>query len=323
MNRHKIVFLDAATYGDISLLSFIKQWDCTIYQVTSPSETCQRLIGQSVAVTNKVVIDRAVFSSAAAKELKLIVVAATGSDIIDREAAREFGVRVCNVPGYATQSVAQFTLALILELATRAARYDAAVRSDAWQNSPVFTLLDFPSIELKGKKLGIIGYGNIGRAVAEMARGFGLEVLIAARPGSAGPIPPARLPLQELLRQADVITLHCPLTSQTKNLINAETLSLMKPSAFLVNTARGALIDETALIHALRERQLAAAALDAISHEPPPAGHPIIRAAKELDNLFVTPHTAWSAREARERLLGEVADNISAFFEGKPRNIVI
>lgn len=323
MNRQKIVFLDAATYGDISLQRFIDRWDCTIHQVTSPSETCQRLIGQSVAVTNKVVIDRAVFSSAAAKELKLIVVAATGTDIIDREAAREFGVRVCNVPGYATQSVAQFTLALILELATRAARYDAAVRSDAWQNSPVFTLLDFPSIELKGKKLGIIGYGNIGQAVAEMARGFGLEVLIAARPGSVGPIPPGRVPLQELFRQADVITLHCPLTSQTRNLINAETLSLIKPTALLVNTARGALIDETALIHALRERQLAAAALDVISHEPPPAGHPIIRAAKELDNLFVTPHNAWSAREARERLLGKVADNIIAFLEGKPRNIVI
>ena len=323
MNRQKIVFLDAATYGDISLQRFIDRWDCTIHQVTSPSQTCQRLIGQSVAVTNKVVIDRAVFSSAAAKELKLITVAATGTDIIDREAAKEFGVRVCNVPGYATQSVAQFTLALILELATRAARYDAAVRSDAWQNSPVFTLLDFPSIELKGKKLGIIGYGNIGQAVAEMARGFGLEVLIAARPGSVGPIPPGRVPLQELFRQADVISLHCPLTPQTRNLINAETLSLMKPTALLVNTARGALIDETALIHALRERQLAAAALDVISHEPPPAGHPIIRAAKELDNLFVTPHNAWSAREARERLLGEVADNIIAFFEGKPRNIVI
>ena len=197
------------------------------------------------------------------------------------------------------------------------------MRSDAWQKSPVFTLLDFPSIELKGKKLGIIGYGNIGRAVADMARGFGLEVLIAARPGSAEPTPPDRLPVQELFRQADIITLHCPLTSQTKNLINAETLSLMKPTALLVNTARGALIDETALIHALRDRQLAAAALDVISHEPPPAGHPIIRAAKELDNLFVTPHTAWSAREARERLLREVADNIIAFFEGKPRNLVI
>ena len=322
MKREKIVFLDAATYGDISLQSCIDQWDCTIHQVTSPSETSQRLLGQSVAVTNKVVIDRAVLSSTTAKELKLVAVAATGTDIIDREAAKEFGVSVCNVPGYATQSVAQFTLALILELATRAARHGTAVRSDAWQKSPIFALLTFPSIELKGKKLGIIGYGNIGRAVAEMARGLGMEVLIAARPGSKEPTP-GRVPMRELFRQADVISLHCPLTPQTKNLINAETLTLMKPTALLVNTARGALIDETALIQALRERRLAAAALDVISHEPPPADHPIIQAVKELDNLLVTPHTAWSAREARERLLGEVTDNIRAFFEGKPRNIVV
>jgi glycerate dehydrogenase len=323
MNRQKIVFLDAATYGDISLQRFIDRWDCTIHQVTHPSETCQRLTGQSAAVTNKVVIDRTVLSSLAAKDLKVIVVAATGTDIIDRDTAKELAIGVCNVPDYATQSVAQFTLTLILELATSAHRHYAAVRSDVWQKSPVFTLLDFPSIELKGKKLGIIGYGNIGRTVAKMARGFGLEVLIAARPGDPEPIPPGRFPLKELLRQADVISLHCPLTSQTKNLINAEALSLMKPSALLVNTARGALIDETALIQALRERRLAAAALDVISHEPPPAGHPIIQAAKELDNLLVTPHIAWSAREARERLLGEVAKNLSAFFEGKPRNIVV
>ena len=322
MKREKIVFLDAATYGDISLQNCIDQWDCTIHPVTSPAETPHRLIGQTVAVTNKVVIDRAVLSSTAAKELKLVAVAATGTDIIDREAAKEFGVSVCNVPGYATQSVAQFTLALILELATRAARHGSAVLSDAWQKSPIFTLLIFPSIELKGKKLGIIGYGNIGRAVAEMARALGMEVLIAARPGSKEPTP-GRVPLRELFRQADVITLHCPLTPQTKNLINAETLSLMKPTALLVNTARGTLIDETALIQALRERRLAAAALDVISHEPPPADHPIIQAVKELDNLLVTPHTAWSAREARERLLGEVTDNIRAFFEGKPRNIVV
>lgn len=322
MNREKIVFLDAATYGDVSLQSCIDQWDCTIHQVTSPAKTCERLIGQSVAVTNKVVIDRSALSSAAVKELKLIAVAATGTDIIDREAAKEFGVSVCNVPGYATQSVAQFTLALILELATHAARYGSAVRSDAWQKSPIFTLLTFPSIELKGKKLGIIGYGNIGRAVAEMARGFGLEVLIAARPGSEEPTP-GRVPIRELFRQADVITLHCPLTPQTKSLINAQTLSLMKPTTLLINTARGALIDETALIQSLRERRLAAAALDVISHEPPAPDHPIIQAAKELDNLLVTPHTAWSARETRARLLREVTDNIRSFLEGKPRNIVV
>ena len=323
MTRQKIVLLDAATYGNVSLQIFSDRWDCTIHQVTTPAELGQRLKGRSVAVTNKVVIDRTVLSSPAARELKLIAVAATGTDIIDREAAHEIGVTVSNVPGYATQSVAQFTLALILELATRVGRYGWAVRSGAWQRSPVFTLLDFPGVELKGKKLGIIGYGNIGRALAEMARGLGLEVLISARPGSAEPVRSGRVPLTELFRQADVITLHCPLTPQTRNLINTETLSLMKPTALLVNTARGALIDETALIQALREKRLAAAALDVISREPPPADHPIIQAAKELDNLLVTPHTAWSAREARERLLGEVVNNISAFFEGKPRNIVI
>jgi glycerate dehydrogenase len=323
MTRQKIVLLDAATYGDVSLQIFGDRWDCTVHQVTTPAELGPRLKGQSVAVTNKVVIDRTVLSSPAARELKLIAVAATGTDIIDRKAAQEIGVTVCNVPSYATQSVAQFTVALMLELATRAGRYGWAVRSGAWQRSPVFTLFDFPSIELKGKKLGIIGYGNIGRAVGEMARGFGLEVLIAARPGSTEPIRSGRVPLTELLRQADVITLHCPLTAQTKNLINAETLSLMKPTALLINTARGAIIDETALIQALREKRLAAAALDVISREPPPADHPIIQAAKELDNLLVTPHTAWSARETRERLLQEVVNNISAFFAGKPRNIVI
>jgi glycerate dehydrogenase len=323
MSRQKVVFLDAATYGDTSLLSFCSRWDCTIHQVTKPSEICQRLLGQSVAVTNKVIIDRAVFKSAATKELQLIAVAATGTDIIDCEAAKDCGVRVCNVPGYATHSVAQFTIALILGLATRTACYSAAVRSGAWQKSPIFTLLDFPTIELKGKKLGIVGYGNIGRAVEKMALGFGLEILIAARPGAPEPPLPGRLPLSEVLRQADVLTLHCPLTPQTQSLINATTLSLMKPTALLVNTARGGLINEPALIQALRERRLSAAALDVISQEPPSPDHPIIQATKELDNLIVTPHTAWSAREARERLLREVADNISAFFEGKPRNIVV
>ena len=322
MNREKIVVLDAATYGDISLQPFTRHWDCTIHEVTRPAETCQRLSGQGVAVTNKVVLDRAVLGSAEAKELKLIAVAATGTDIVDHEAAKQFGVTICNVPGYATQSVAQFSLALILALATGASRYGAAVRSGLWQKSPVFTLLNFPAIELRGKKLGIIGYGNIGRAVADMARGFGLEVLIAARPGSAEPIPHERLPLHELLRQADVVTLHCPLTPETKNLINADTLSLMKPTAFLVNTARGGLVDEPALIDALRQRRLAAAALDVISQEPPPDNHPMVQAARDLDNLLVTPHTAWSAREARQRLLDEVAENISAFFAGKARNVI-
>ncbi|MGH7853694.1 MAG: D-2-hydroxyacid dehydrogenase [Candidatus Binatia bacterium] len=317
-----IVFLDAATYGDTSLKRFTDKWDCTIYQVTRPDETIERLAGRSVTVTNKVVIDKTVLSSPEARDLKLIVVAATGTDIVDREEASRRGVKVCNVPGYATQSVAQFTLALILELATQAGKYVGVVKAGEWQKSPVFSLLTFPTIELSGKKLGIVGYGSIGQAVAQMARGFGMNILVAARPGATGPIPQGRIALDQLFREADVISLHCPLTLETRNVINEHSLALMKPTVFLINTARGALIDEGALIASLRKKQIAAAALDVITKEPPPADHPIILAAKELDNLIVTPHTAWSAREPRERLLQEVEENIAAFLQDRDRNRV-
>jgi glycerate dehydrogenase len=270
----------------------------------------------------KVVNDRVVLAAPQAQDVKLIAVAATGTDIIDREEAARRGVKVCNVPGYAAQSVAQFTMALILELATRVGKYGEAVKAGDWQKSPVFSLLTYPTVELSGKKLGIVGYGNIGQTVAKMARGFGMEVLIAARPGSEGPIPRDRVSLEQVLREADVVSLHCPLTLETKNLINEQSLKLMKPTAFLINTARGALIDEPALIEALRQKRIAAAALDVISKEPPPADHPILLAAKELDNLIVTPHTAWSAREARERLLREVEENILTFLRGEPRSLV-
>ncbi|HTN71789.1 MAG TPA: NAD(P)-dependent oxidoreductase, partial [Methylomirabilota bacterium] len=229
----KIVFLDAATYGDVSLDRFIERWPCTIHQVTSPHDVRQRLSGCTIAVTNKVVMDRAVLHAPQARYLKLIAVAATGTDIIDREAAGQLNVRVCNVPGYASQSVAQFTMALILELATRVGLYADAVKAGAWQRSPVFALLDFPTVELKEKKLGIVGYGNIGRTVAEMARSFGMKVLIAEHPGTEGTMPPGRISVEQLFREADIVTLHCPLTPQTKNLVNERSLSWMKPTAFL------------------------------------------------------------------------------------------
>jgi len=318
----RIVVLDAATYGDISLREFTGKWDCTIHQVTGAEETLARIAGHSIAVTNKVVIDKSILNSPETNELRLIAVAATGTDIIDRGEAIRRRVQVCNVPGYATQSVAQFTLALILELTTQAGKYIDAVKAGAWQKSPVFSLLAFPTIELQGKKLGIVGYGSIGKAVAQMARGFGIEILVAARPGATGAIPPGRISLEHLLREADIVSLHCPLTPETRNLINQQTLALMKPSAFLINTARGALIDEAALIDALRKNQIAGAALDVISKEPPPPAHPLGRAAKELDNLILTPHTAWSAREARARLLKEVEENIAAFLQGRERNRV-
>ena len=240
----RIVFLDSATYGDISLQRFSNRWNCTVYPVTTPEETIERLAGQSIAVTNKVVIDKNALNSLAAHDLKLIAVAATGTDIIDREEAARHGVKVCNVPGYATQSVAQFTLALILQLATQAAKYVEAVKTGAWQKSPVFSLLTFPTTELSGKQLGVIGYGSIGQAVAHMARAFGMEILLAARPGATGSAPQGRIRLEQLLRQADIVSLHCPLTAETRHLINAQSLALMKPTAFLINTARGALVED-------------------------------------------------------------------------------
>ncbi len=318
----RVVFLDAMTFGDVSLDRFVMQWDCLVYPLSSPAEVGQRLQGREVAVVNKVQVDRALLHSAAAKDLKLIAVAATGTDNIDLEAARDRGISVCNVPGYAAQSVAQFTVALILELATRAGSYAEIVRRGAWERSPIYTRMDFPTTELSGKKLGIVGYGNIGRRVSEMVRPLGMEILISARPGSSDPPPAGRLALEDLLAASEFVSLHCPITRETKNIIDRRALKRMKPGAFLVNTARGALIDEAALIEALREKRLGGAALDVISQEPPAADHPIIKAAKELDNLLVTPHCAWTAREARERLMDEVEQNILAFIQGRDRNRV-
>jgi glycerate dehydrogenase len=317
----RIVFLDAATFGDVALDRFTERWDCTIHRQTTPADTPRRIEGFPIVVTNKVPLDRATLNAPAARSLKFIAEAATGTDNIDLTAARERRIAVANVPGYAAQSVAQFTIALILELATRAGGYIDVVRCGHWEESPIYTRLDFPTTELAGKKLGIVGYGNIGRRVAEMARALGMEVLVAKRPGTTA-AETGRLPLDELLAKVDFLSLHAPLTPATKNLIDAAALARMKTSAFLVNTARGALVDENALIDALTNKRLAGAALDVISSEPPPADHPMIRAAKELDNLLVTPHCAWSAREARERLLGEVAENILAFLDGRERNRV-
>ena len=317
----RIVFLDALTFGDTPISRFTDRWPCTVHGATQSGEIVQRLAGHAIAITNKVPFDRATLSAPEAGDLRLIAVAATGTDIIDKTAAAENGVKVSNVPGYAAPSVAQFTIALLLELATRAGDYGAAVKSGAWQASPVFTLLSFPQTELRGKSLGIVGYGSIGKSVAQMARGFGMEILIAVRPGDATP-PPGRIPLPQLFSDADVISLHCPLTPATHRLIDAEALKRMKPSAFVINTARGALIDESALISVLQNNRIAGAAVDVISQEPPAADHPMVLAAKNLPNLIVTPHTAWSAREARERLLAEVGQNIEAFLNGQERNLV-
>lgn len=315
----KIVFLDRESL-DARVRPFNFPHEYVEHDSTwTPEEIVSRLQGAEIALINKVPMRAETLKQL--PDLKLIAVAATGTDIVDKAAAALRGVKVCNVPGYAAQSVGQFTIGLILELATRVGGYSRDVKAGAWQKSPVYTLLTYPQILLSGKKLGIIGYGNIGQTVAQIARALGMEILIGARPGD--PAPPAdRVPLDRLFREADVITLHCPLTPATKNLVQAQTLASMKPTAFLINTARGALIDEAALIETLRAKRIAGAAVDVITQEPPPADHPMIVATEELPNLIVTPHTAWSAREARVRLLAEVKENIAAFLTGQDRNRV-
>ena len=320
-----IVFLDAATLGDATeaLAVLAECYPCKVHAVTSPEDTAARIAGHSIVVTNKVALRAELLASEAAASLRLIAVAATGVDVIDLDAARSRGIAVANVVGYSTRSVAEHTWALILELATRTGRLDHAVRGGGWSRSPIFTMFDYPRVDLAGKTLGIVGYGAIGRAVAAIGAAFGMNVLVAARPGSTGPVPKDRVPLDELLTRADVVSLHCPLTDATRGLINAESLARMKREAWLVNTARGALVDEVALVDALRAGRLGGAALDVLTREPPPSDHPIVRAMPELPTLVVTPHVAWTSREARRRLSEGVADNVHAFLRGERRNRVV
>lgn len=254
----RVVFLDADTFGNLSLERFTRRWESVVYGLSTPAQGAERIRGFQAVVVNKVQLSGTLLRSSAATNLKLIVVAATGTDNVDLEAARIRGITVCNVPGYATESVAQFTLALILELVCHVGSYRELVRDGGWEESPMYTRLDFPVIEACGKKLGIVGYGRIGKAVAAIGRGLGMEILISDRPGSSGPAPADRVPFPELLASADVVTLRCPLTPETKNLIDRRALALMKSDAFLVNTARGGLVDEEALIETLRSGRIGA-----------------------------------------------------------------
>ena len=277
-----------------------------------------RLAGATVVVSNKVPLDEAVLAKTA--ELKLICVAATGTNNVDLKAASRLGIRVCNVQGYATPSVVQHVFSLILALTTRLEDYRRAVRDGRWQRSPHFCLLDYPIRELAGRRLGIVGYGELGQGVARVAKAFGLEVLLARRPGGKD-TRAGRVSIPELLSQVDLLSLHCPLTPDTQGLIGAEELRLMRRDALLINTARGGIVDEHALAAALREGRLGGAGVDVLVREPPTAGSPLLD--PDIPNLIVTPHVAWASRESRQRLLDEVGRNIEAFLAGTPRNLVV
>ncbi|HEY9148605.1 MAG TPA: 2-hydroxyacid dehydrogenase [Gammaproteobacteria bacterium] len=314
------VFLDRDSLdpGDLDLTALqatLPQW--RLYGATSAGQVAERIADAQVVVSNKVMLDEAAL--AAAPRLRLIAIAATGTNNVDLEAAARRGIAVCNVRRYATPSVVQHVFALLLNLTRRLNDYQRAVAQGRWQQSGQFCLLDYPIGELNGRTLGIIGYGELGEAVARVAgQAFGMQVLLAQRPGA--PPRQGRLPLGELLPQVDVLSLHCPLTEATRGLIGAAELALMKPGAILINTARGGIVDEQALAEALRAGRLGGAAIDVLEREPPADDNPLLQG--DLPNLIVTPHIAWASREARQRLTDQLAQNIRAFLEGRPQNLV-
>jgi len=304
-----IVFLDTATTDreDLDLSALESLGKLTYHALTSPEQTAERLAEATIAITNKVVIDESVLNQC--PDLKLICVAATGVNCIDLDAAERKGVPVLNVSGYSTDSVAQHVFAMMLSLTISLHRY--APEAQKWAESPMFTRLDYPISDLAGKTLGIVGLGNIGQKVATIAQALGMNVIAYARENAESREGIKRLPKAEFFAQSDVITLHCPLTAETENFINKETLNLCKPGAVLINTGRGPLIDEHAVAEALRTGQLGGAGLDVLSSEPPPADHPLL--ATDIPNLLITPHTAWASKESRQRLIEGVTENIRGF----------
>jgi len=287
------------------------------HEMTEPDQLLDRCLDAEIIITNKVVLDAGILKQLEA--LQMICVTATGTNNVDLDYCTKHGITVCNVRDYATASVVQHVFTLILALTTRLNDYRAAVAAGDWSRSSQFCLLDYPISELEGKTLGIIGYGVLGQAVAQVASAFGLKVLVAQRPGS-GQCPEGRVPLEEFYARSDIISLHCPLAENTQGLISTETLRQMQDHALLINTARGGLVDESALALALREARIGGAGLDVLSQEPPPADHPLL--AADIPNLLITPHIAWASRESRQRLLDQVGDNIMAYLNGQPQNVV-
>lgn len=319
MNIANGVFLDVDTLGDDvdrhALAEVLPSWQWRHADSRIPVFDAVR--NADVIVTNKVLLSAAVLEHCTTR-LRLICIAATGTNNVDLPAAAARGIVVCNVRDYATASVVQYVFSVMLNLVTHLNAYRERVRQGEWSQSSHFTLLREPITELRGKTLGIIGYGTLGKAVAAAARVFDMNVLIAAHDGE--PAAPGRTELHALLRASDVVTLHCPLTPQTRALINGTTLREMKRGAILINSARGALVEPFALLEFLRSGHLSGAALDVLDVEPPPLTHPLVQTS--LPNLIITPHIAWASREARQRLVGEIAENIAAFARGESRNVI-
>lgn len=309
----KIVILDGATAKGKELdFDFLNQFgDVTYYDTTSNEDVLSRAKDADILVINKIVMDKDTLAEC--KNLKLITILATGYNIVDIEAAKALGITVCNVPYYSTNSVAQLTFAFILEFACKLSLHTQSVARGDWQRCKDFAYTLDTIHELSGKTLGIIGYGSIGKKVAQIGKAFGMNVLIGTRTPVDGCVSK-----EEVFKNADFVTLHCPLNEQSKLMINEKSLALFKPTAYLINTARGGLIDENALAAALNSGKIAGAALDVLTSEPPKADNPLIHAK----NCIITPHMAWASLEARVRLLHATEDNVRAFLQNAPINKV-
>lgn len=305
----RIVVLDsyALNPGDLDWSPLAELGECEIHDRTPAPEILPRSKGAAILLTNKTPLRRETIF--ALPDLRYIGVMATGMNVVDLDAATERDVKVTNVAGYGTPSVAQGTFALLLELTNRAGLHSDAVHAGEWSRCEDFTFSKAPLGELAGRTLGIVGYGEIGRAVAAIARAFGMQICALVRNPRTLEGAEAVDSLEELARRSDVLSLHCPLTEENRGMIDARILGLMKPTAFLINTARGPLVDEAALANALNAGQIAGAGLDVLSTEPPPQGNPLLGAK----NCIITPHNTWATRESRARLLERVIGNVRAF----------
>ena len=314
----KIAFLDRSTFSEciaFPVASLTASWQ--EHARTAPEEVLTHAADATVVVTNKVRLPAVLLEKLPL--LRLVAVAATGVDHVDLGAARRLGVGVCNVRDYAAHSVPEHVFTVLLALRRNLIAYAAAATNGAWTRSENFCLHNWPIEDLAGSTLGVIGGGALGRSVAQLGAAFGMRVQLAEQ--RAALLRPGRVAFEQVLAEADVLSLHVPLTPATRNLIGAAELASMKPSAVLINSARGGVVDEVALVEALRAGRLAGAAVDVLTAEPPPAQHPLL--AANLPNLLVTPHIAWASRQAQQQLADEVVENIAAFLRGERRNRVV
>jgi len=316
--KQRIVVLDGYTLnpGDLTWDAFQELGDFEVYDRTPANEIVSRSRRATALLTNKTPLRGASFDQL--PDLRYIGVLATGYDIVDASAAREKGIAVTNIPTYGTDSVAQFAFALLLELCHRVQRHADDASGGGWAKSPDWSYHLSPLIELAGKTLGVVGFGRIGRQTAAIGRAFGMKVIAHDAVSMPSMDDFQMVELEELLRRADVVSLHCPLTGENRGLINSERLSLMKPSAFLINTARGPLVVEQDLADALNSGRLGGAALDVLPVEPPRNGSPLM----EAKNCIITPHIAWATKEARARLMDTAVENLRRFLAGRPQNVV-